>query len=92
MKTIEPVNVWVNGQTKQATLLDAYAVNVTFNLSAKFLYTLIVEGEGAVVTGNLTMEGADYQSWDQDSFAWDWIAEQLNIVITGDWVPPVTGQ
>jgi len=92
MKTIESVNVWVNGQTKQATLLDAYAVNVTFSLSAKFLYTLIVEGEGAVVTGNLTMEGADYQNWDQDSFAWDWIAEQLNIVITGDWVPPVTGQ
>jgi hypothetical protein len=51
-----------------------------------------VEGEGAVVTGNLIMKDADYQNWDQDSFAWDWIAEQLNIVITGDWAPPVTGQ
>jgi hypothetical protein len=92
MKTIQPVGIWVNGQTKQAGILDASAVKVELGSWAKFQYSLIVEGEGAVVTGNLTMEGADYQSWDQDSFAWDWIAEQLNVVITGDWVPPVTGQ
>ena len=81
MKTIQPVTVWIDGQNKQATILNAFAVNVTLNTSAKFVYQLIVEGEGVVATGNLTMEGEDYQGWDQDIFAWDWIANQLNLII-----------
>lgn len=88
MKVIEPVTVWVNGQDKQATILDAYAVNVTLNTSAKFCYQLIVEGEGVVLTSNLIMDGEAYQEWDQDTFAWDWIAEQLNLTIIGDYIPP----
>jgi hypothetical protein len=88
MKTIQPVTIWIDGQNKQATILNAFAVNVTLNTSAKFVYQLIVEGEGVVATGNLTMEGEDYQGWDQDIFAWDWIATKLGLVITGDWVPP----
>jgi hypothetical protein len=88
MKKIQPVTVWVDGQNKQAIILNAFAINVTLNTSAKFVYQLIVEGEGIVATGNLTMGGQAYQEWDQDIFAWDWIAEQLNLTIIGDYVPP----
>ena len=35
------------------------------------------------------MTGEAYTKWTQDAYAWDWIAEQLNLTITGDYVPPV---
>jgi hypothetical protein len=40
MKTIEPVQVWYNGQELNATVLNAYANNVELNVSASFYYTL----------------------------------------------------
>jgi hypothetical protein len=42
--------------------------------------------------GNLTMSGEDYLAWEADTFAWDYIAEKLNLVITGDYVAPVIEQ
>lgn len=94
MKTIEPVSIWDNGTVQQATILNSYAVNVTLNTSATFWYGLFAEtAEGNVSTqlaqGNLSMTGEAYTQWETDNYAWDWIAEQLNLVITGDYVPPV---
>lgn len=94
MKTIQPVSIWDNGQTVQAKVLNAYAVNVTLNTSAIFYYALLAENEdntlgSTVAQGNLTMTGEAYTQWTADNYAWDWIAEQLNLTITGDYVPPV---
>jgi hypothetical protein len=94
MKTIEPVSIWDNGQTVEAKILNAYAVNVTLGTSATFYYSLLAEtAEGnvgsQVAQGNLSMTGEAYQEWNQDEFAWDWVAEQLNLTITGDYVAPV---
>jgi hypothetical protein len=94
MKTIEPVSIWDNGQTVEATILNAYAVNVTLGTSATFYYQLLsqtTEGNvGQQVTqGNLNMSGEAYEQWQVDSYAWDWVAAQLNLTITGDYVPPV---
>jgi hypothetical protein len=94
MKTISPVAIWDNGQTVEATILNAYAVNVTLGTSATFYYQLLsqtTEGNVGqqVAQGNLLMSGEAYQEWNQDEFAWDWVAEQLNLTITGDYAPPV---
>lgn len=94
MKTIEPVSIWDNGTTQNATILNAYAINVTLNTSATFWYGLFAENEDTSVgaqlaQGNLSMTGEAYAEWSQDSFAWDWIAAQLNLTITGDYIPPV---
>lgn len=94
MKTIEPVSIWDNGTVQQATILNSYAVNVTLNTSATFWYGLFAENEdtsqGAqLAQGNLTMSGEAYTQWSQDSYAWDWIASQLNLTITGEYIPPV---
>jgi hypothetical protein len=35
------------------------------------------------------MTGEAYTQWEVDSYAWDWVAAQLNLTITGDYVPPV---
>lgn len=94
MKTIEAVSIWDNGIVQEAKVLNAYAVNVTLNASATFWYGLFAEtvdgNVGAqLAQGNLTMTGEAYTDWTVDNYAWDWIAEQLNIVITGEYVPPV---
>jgi hypothetical protein len=97
MKTIQPVSIWDNGQNLQAKVLNAYAVNVTLGTSATFYYSLMTELEDGnigvqVAQGNLTMTGESYAKWQVDSYAWDWVAEQLNLTITGDYVPPVPPQ
>lgn len=94
MKTIEAVSIWDNGTTQTATVLNAYAVNVSLNTSATFYYSLMAQTlEGNIgnqlAQGNLTMSGEAYTDWTVDNYAWDWIAEQLNLVITGEYVPPV---
>jgi hypothetical protein len=97
MKTIQPVSIWDNGQNLEAKILNAYAVNVTLGTSANFYYSLQVENldgtQGTqVAQGNLTMTGEAYTQWTVDSYAWDWVAAQLNLTITGDYVPPVPPQ
>ena len=97
MKTIEPVSIWDNGSVKEAKVLNAYAVNVSLGKSATFYYSLSAENDdqslGAMVAqGNLTMDGDAYAQWTVDSYAWDWVAEQLNLTITGDYIPPIPPQ
>ncbi len=94
MKTIEPVSIWDNGQVKEAKILNAYAVNVTLGTSATFYYSLSAENAdqtigSQVAQGNLTMDGDAYAQWSVDSYAWDWVAEQLNLTITGEYIPPI---
>lgn len=84
MKTIQPVSIWFNGEVKQATVLNASVVSLELGKFAKFRYELSVVGFGTVAAGNLDMTGPDYQAWNQDSFAWDWIANKLGLTITGD--------
>lgn len=94
MKNIEAVSIWDNGTVQQATILNSYAVNVTLNTSATFWYGLFAENADAsqgakLAQGNLIMSGEAYADWAVDSYAWDWIVEQLNLTITGDYIPPV---
>ena len=93
MKKIQAISIWDNGTVQQATILNSYAVNVTLNTSATFYYSLFSENEDGsqgsqLAQGNLSMSGADYSAWQNDSVAWDFIATQLNLTIVGDYVAP----
>ena len=95
MKTIEAVSIWDNGQVLEAKILNAYAVNVTLGTSATFYYQLFSQNENLsqgpqIAQGNLNMSGEAYAQWEVDSYAWDWVAAQLNLTITGDYVTPTT--
>jgi hypothetical protein len=90
MKQIEPVQIWTNGVLKTAEFLNATGINVTLGISAGFYWnvlTKVTDAQGnesageSIAQGNLTMEGQDYQEWNQDEFAWEWIANQINVVI-----------
>jgi len=90
MKQISPVTSWINGQSVQATILNAYAINVALGVSATFYYNLVDEAMAPVAQGNLVMTGEDYTKWGaNDSYAWEFIATTLNLTIIGDYVPPV---
>lgn len=98
MKTITPVTVWYNGQEVEATVLSAIAQNDNLQNSANFQYQLMTEVQMAgssytylqpVVSNILTMSGEAYLDWDTNDYAYDWIAAQLNLTITGEYVPPV---
>jgi hypothetical protein len=88
MKQITPISTWDKGQNKQGHILNAFGTILTLGKSAEFYYTISNETE-QLAQGKLTLEDDDYQLWDADTFAWDWIAEQLNLTIIGDYVPPV---
>ena len=100
MKTISPVSVWFNGQEVEATVLGASCMNDNLQSAASFSYQLLqqsdvptptpapVGGLVAVVNSVLTMTGEAYDNWDSNDYAYAWIAEQLNLTITGEYVPP----
>lgn len=98
MKTITPVTCWYNGQEYQANVLAASSGNDNLINEASFNYQLIsvVDTENpyyqiytTLVSGNLTMSGEAYQNWQTNDYAYDWVAEKLNLTITGEFVPPV---
>jgi len=90
MKTIQPVNVWQNGQVKSASKFDLNIVYDNLESSATFYYQLlevITDAEGnestnQVAQGNLTMDGQEYQNWDDSNdSAYIWGATQLSLTI-----------
>jgi hypothetical protein len=98
MKTIQSVTVWYNGQEVQGTILSAACKDDNLENQALFQYVILEEiilsGSGIamtkpVVQGNLVMNGEAYQAWETNEYAYDWVAAQLNLTITGDYVPPV---
>jgi hypothetical protein len=84
-KAIEPVQIWYNGQTDEAVVLNLISVNDNLQNSATFYYSLlgaapVTQSEvaieptpamgGATLTqGNLTLGPDQYPEWD-GSNAW----------------------
>jgi hypothetical protein len=90
MKEIQSVQMWNNGQAVEATILNAYAVNVTLGTAATFWWGLLDESKVVLTQGNLNMSGEDYTKWGaNDQYAWEFVATSLNLTIIGDYVPPV---
>lgn len=93
MKLIEPVQIWYNGQFENA---NAFSLNVGGGVlfeSAVFNFMLCKIDENGQIQlqqGGLMMKGEDYTGWgNDDEYAYNWAASKLNLVIIGDYVPPV---
>lgn len=81
MKEIQTIQVWYNGNLINCIYINAWANTLILNTSASFIYQLLDENQNRIIEGTLQMEQEDYINWNQDSFAWDWIANKLNLVI-----------
>jgi hypothetical protein len=99
MKTIQPVTSWYNGQEVQATVLSATCINDNLSDAATFQYQLmeviinpvptpLPSYLQSVVQSYLNMTGEAYKNWETNDYAYEWVAEQLNLTITGPYVPP----
>jgi hypothetical protein len=83
---IQPVSIWANGQSKEASELDARIIYDDLATSATFYYELkeVVDGvSGAALSvGNVGMDSEDYQNWDNSNEqAYIYIAGKLNLTI-----------
>ena len=92
MKTISPIQSWINGKSVTATIFNLYPIGGELFKYARFYYALLDENMGVCASGNLDMSGEAYQAWgNNDEYAYTWSAspEVLNLTIIGDYVPPV---
>ena len=92
MKAIQPVQVWKNGEEKQANAFNLILINDDLKSSATFYYQLLASSqdeEGNVSSeqladGNVSMSGEDYQNWDDSNDgAYNYVAGKLNLTIVG---------
>ena len=85
MKTIQPLDVWVNGETKQATQLTLVITFDNLETEAVFKYNLSDAENNSFVEGLLTIDGAAYQTWgqstDANNDAYNYAASALNLVL-----------
>ena len=89
MKTISPIQSWINGKSVTATIFNMYVIGGVLGSSASFYYSLLDSDLANVAQGNLTMTGEDYVGWATNEYAYNWVATQIDVTITGDYVPPV---
>jgi hypothetical protein len=91
MKQIESIQIWKNGQSLTASILDAIIINDNLSSSCTF-YWMLKEADSVVdeqtiagqvlADGNATMTGEDYDNWDgSNDYAFEYIAEQINVTI-----------
>ena len=85
MVQIQAVPIWNNGQIKIANYLNAFCINDNLIDAAVFKYelyeTLNQNNTNCLANGNLTMSGQDYLDWNNNEYAYSWIADQLSLTI-----------
>ena len=80
MKNIKPISIWSNGESKLATKMHLLGNDNLIN-SVMFYYSLHAETGEKLADGNLVMSGEDYESWQDNPYAWDWAAKKLNLTL-----------
>jgi hypothetical protein len=85
MKEIQPVSIWYNGSMIAATLFNMVSISDNLIDNATFYYQLYSSDNLQLTSGNLTMSGADYETYSSNAtsndFAYSWGATQLNITL-----------
>jgi hypothetical protein len=85
MVQIQPISIWNNGQIKTAIFLNLQSVFDNLKDSATFYYQLLSEDQSVLADGNLQMVDPDYTNYstslDSNKFAYDWAAQNLNLII-----------
>jgi ethanolamine utilization protein EutQ (cupin superfamily) len=93
MKTIQPIDIWKDGQSKQANIFKMYISYDDLMNTATFQYQLLDDSLCPVAEGRLQIHGDEYANWggsgDSNEEAYVYGAAQLNLTITGEYVPPV---
>ena len=90
--SIQPVQIWTNGQASSGNFIDASIVNDNLSNYAQFYWVISsVTGTGedetkqSLTQGNTSISGDAYTTWGQSSdinlAAYQYICEQLNLTL-----------
>lgn len=90
--SIQPVQIWTNGQASSGNFIDASIVNDNLTNYAQFYWVISsVTGTGedetkqALAQGNTSISGESYETWseaaDVNLAAYQYICEQLNLTL-----------
>lgn len=91
--SIQPVQIWTNGQASSGNFIDASIVNDNLSNYAQFYWVIssvTTDSEGAetkqsLAQGNTSISGTDYDTWGQSSdvnlAAYQYICTQLNLTL-----------
>jgi hypothetical protein len=93
MKEIKSVPIWSKGKLINAQILYAYLINDNLESRASFYYNLSSKNEDGSIgdmlsQDTLKMIGKDYENYQDNQYAYDWIAKTLNVTIIGDYIEP----
>ena len=93
MKSIQAINVWKDGESKEATILRMYISYDDLITTATFQYQLCDDTLSTIAEGSVNISGDSYDTWgssgDSNGEAYIYGASQLNLIITGDYFPPL---
>ena len=85
MIKIKQFKIWINGKLTPVDYLYILCNSDNLKDTAIFYYALHNEITGEIgnliANGNLTMTGTDYESFDSNEYAVNWVASQLKITI-----------
>ena len=93
MAQIQPISTWYQGSEHQANVFSLYSTGDNLIDSATFQYQLIEEiiispediSSQTLLMGELSINGADYQTWDAEvdanQWIYNWAASKLNLTI-----------
>ena len=83
-KKIQTVQIWNNGANKNASWLNSSCTDNLDN-TATFFYQLAQDFNGqmgnVLASGYLTMTGQDYNNFNDNDYAYNWVAQQLSLTI-----------
>jgi len=90
--SIQPVQIWTNGEAESGNYIDASIVNDNLSDYAQFYWVISsVTGSGedetkqSLTQGNTSISGADYVAWgasgDINYAAYEYICTQLNLTL-----------
>jgi hypothetical protein len=91
--SIQPVQIWTNGQASSGNFIDASIVNDNLSNYAQFYWVIssvITDSEGnetkqSLAQGNTSISGDDYTAWGQagdvNLAAYEYICTQLNLTL-----------
>lgn len=86
-KQIEPINIWVNGETKTGVKFSVTCINDNYDNSATNYWQILDADGQQIAQGNLTIDGQDYIDWGNqpamaiNAWIYNWSADKLGLEI-----------
>jgi len=87
MKQIQPIDIWINGETKIGVNFSVNCIFDNYENSATN-YWQISDADGQSISqGNLTIDGQDYIDWGNqpamaiNEWIYNWSADKLGLTI-----------